>query len=138
MCRHRPAAHDPRAAALLVTPLAARNAELALALPDQPGGGGLDDLLQVLEKDLLVEPRRDRIEKLRHDRAGVAADRASRPEQAGIERDRQARNSALGVQMHDAVFVARRRAGGPARGFRKNDDLAVARAPGLGAGAEGG
>ena len=107
----------------------------ALALLDQPRGGGLDHLLQALEKDLLVEPGRDRIEKLDHDRAGVAAERAARPEQAGIERDRQARDPALGVQMHDAVFVARLGAGRPARAFRKDDDLAVARELDRGAGA---
>ena len=77
-------------------------------------------------RTLLVETRRDRIEHLDPDRAGIAADRSARPEQPGIERDRQARNAHLGIEMHDPVFVLRLGAGRPARAFRKDDDLAIA------------
>src|SRR4029077_5116719 len=88
---------------------------IALAFRDQARGGGLDVELQPLEESVLGKARRDRIEHLDPDRAGIAADRAPRPEQAGIERDRNAGNARLDVEMGDAVLVARLRAGTPAR-----------------------
>src|SRR5438034_9992470 len=104
----------------------ARNAflrQLALAVGDEACGRRLDTLLQQVGEDPLVEARRDRIEHLDDDGAGIAAERAARPEQAGIERERHARNASLGVEMHDPVFVARRGPGRAARAFRKDDDL---------------
>ena len=98
-----------------------------LAFGNQARGRGLDRLLQPLGERLLVEARRDRVEHLDHDRAGIAQERAARPEQAGIERDRQAGRAGLAVEMRDAVFVARLGAGRAARALREDDDLATAR-----------
>src|SRR5688572_5609649 len=81
--------------------------EFALALGDEPRRRGLDVVLQALRKVDSVEAGSDRIKHLDDDRAGVAAERAARPEQPRIERDRNASRPSLGIQVRDPELVAR-------------------------------
>src|SRR5204863_3426383 len=101
--------------------------ELALAFGDEARGRVLDRLPEPGGKGVLVEPGRDRIERLDHDGAGIAAERPARPEQARIERERHACHAGLGIQWHDTELVARLGPRSAAAPFWKNDDLASAR-----------
>ena len=78
-------------------------------------------------RTILVEAGLDRVEHLDADRPRIAPERTAWPEQAGIERDREAWNAHPGIQMRDAVLVARFGAGRAARAFREDHDLTIAR-----------
>src|SRR5215211_9286661 len=83
-------------------------------------------MLQALEKSVLVEAGRDRIEDLNPYRAGIALERSAPPIEPGIERDGHARHAGFGIEVGDAGFVCRRSAGLSSRPFGKDDDLTSA------------
>ena len=76
-----------------------------------------------MEEDFLLESRRDGIQNLNHNRAGVTQKAAAGPEQAGIQRDGQHGHAFGRIKIGDAVFVARLRSDRPACAFGKNDQL---------------
>src|ERR1700751_5664642 len=85
----------------------------------------LDLLAQAVEELLARQVRRQRIEKLDHQRARITHEGAARPEQAGIECNRQARHPAVGIDLNDTALVVRRRARRRARALRKDHELAA-------------
>src|SRR6185503_7831219 len=97
----------------------------AAGFGDQAGAGGLDAVLDQGAGLGTRQARRDGIEHLDDDGAGVADDAAARPEQAGVERERVAGQAQSLVERDEARLVVRRRARRPSRAFREDDDLAL-------------
>src|SRR5687768_855643 len=91
--------------------------EFGLPFSNEPRGRGLDVVLQPLEERLLVQPRRNRLEKLDDDRAWQTNERTAAPEQTRIERHRHARHADHVVKMRNAELIFRLGAGRPACSF---------------------